>query len=168
MLEATSHAPESADPDRPEPAAVESSSLEALAYVSSATPALGERELEALLRSARDRNVEHGISGVLLYHDGSFFQYLEGPRAGVDRVWEHIRHSRQHRGILVLMRAPIVRRAFPGWSMGFTRAPTSFLLQLANASWHHQLTTLEASGRKSDGMSLLLHFWSTSRAYDLD
>jgi hypothetical protein len=44
-------------------------------------------DLQHILEGARRRNVEEDISGVLLYADGYFMQYLEGPEAGLHRVY---------------------------------------------------------------------------------
>jgi hypothetical protein len=153
------------DGGNPGPVASPSASRTAIAYVSSAVPGLGEPELEELLDSARGRNVQLGVTGVLLLHEGSFFQYFEGPTAGVEEVWGRIRRSRLHHG-MPLLRAPIAQRVFPDWLMGFTRAPQSVLLQLANASWHSTVDALGTRARAGDGLALLLHFWTSSRPYE--
>lgn len=131
-------------------------SLEAVAYTSSAIPGLTDGALEQLLVDARQKNQELGITGVLLYHDGSFFQYFEGPPDGVEAVYDRIRQSRLHRGIFELMRAPIECRSFGNWLMGFTRAPASTVLQLSNAHWRRRLDEErgEAAARSPEG----LHF----------
>lgn len=145
-----------------------SSTLQAIAYVSHAEANLTEPDLERLLISARERNVAHGITGVLLYHDGNFFQYFEGPAEGVQLVWAHIRRSQQHSGIVQLMRAPIRQRAFAQWLMGFTHAPKSFLLQLADSSWQANLREPSPAGPECEGLALLRHFWTSARPHHID
>lgn len=140
--------------------------LVALAYTSSATHRLGDAELERLLEQARRTNEELGVTGVLLYHDGSFLQYFEGPAEGVEKVYERIRRSTLHGGIIELIRGPVPKRAFSGWLMGFTRAPGSTLLQLSNASWKARMRQGGAgeSMAGSEGFELLLQFWNSNRA----
>lgn len=133
--------------------------LEAVAYVSSAVGQLSDAVLEELLTSARERNLEHGVTGVLLYHDGTFLQYFEGPPAGVATVYDHIRRSSQHRDIIELMRGAIAERAFPDWTMGFTYAQSSAMLQISHAAWQASLTRIMGTAPPTDGMSLLLNFW---------
>lgn len=138
--------------------------LEALAYTSSAQGSFSEADLEALLARARERNRELGVTGALLYHDGCFFQYFEGPPASVAAVYERIRLSPLHRGLIELMRAPAWRRTFSDWQMGFTHVPASTLLQLSQASWLAQLGSEEGGPLESEGMSLLRQFWDSNRA----
>ena len=134
--------------------------LESIAYVSTAEGALTDAELEGLLTSARRRNEEQGVTGVLLFHDGTFFQYFEGPTAGVDEVYGHIRRSKLHGGIIELERTPVAERQFPRWLMGFTRTPAaSSILRLSNASWHATLRGMHGAQVGVEGMNLLLSFW---------
>lgn len=138
------------------------SSLEAVVYVSSAVGPPSEEELAQLLDRSRAKNQEVGVTGALLYHDGTFFQYFEGPTAAVDLVYERIRQSPLHRGIVELMRAPIAERAFSDWSMGFTHAPQSTILQLSHAAWASVVSEARDPAHISDGMALLNQFWQTS------
>jgi hypothetical protein len=137
--------------------------LSAIAYVSSATHDLSDAELEELLAKAQERNRRHAVTGALLYHDGSFFQYFEGPDEGLDIVYQHIRRSPLHFDIVELMHSPIKQRSFSDWWMGFARAPASAILQLADASWHQHLQQQLAAQSASIGMTLLLEFWRTNR-----
>jgi Sensors of blue-light using FAD len=137
-------------------------SLEAVGYTSSAVPDITDATLELLLTDARQKNDELGVTGVLLFHDGSFFQYFEGPPPAVNQVYDRIRQSRLHTGIIELMRSPIEHRAFANWLMGFTRAPASTVLQISNANWRASLGPGGAAGAESDGLALLRRFWSLS------
>lgn len=93
--------------------------LECILYVSSATRALGPEEMEHLLLRSRERNHAEGVTGILLHQDGSFMQYIEGPPDGLERIFTIIRQSSLHRGIIELIREPLVARHFPEWSMAF-------------------------------------------------
>lgn len=93
--------------------------LEALVYVSTASRSLSTEELQHLLDRARTRNFQEGVTGVLLYSHRNFIQYLEGPPAGIEKVYAIIKADPQHHGLIELMREPIQSREFSDWSMAF-------------------------------------------------
>lgn len=72
-----------------------------------------------LLELARERNTAAGISGMLLYHNKSFLQVLEGPREQVDALFTKIEKDPRHKNCLVLFRNEIPEKEFENWSMGF-------------------------------------------------
>lgn len=133
--------------------------LTALAYLSSASQPFSEADLEALLLDARARNRQHGVTGVLLHHDGSFFQYLEGPEDGVAAVYERIRASRRHRGLIELFRWPCPGRLFDGWTMGFSQAPHGVVLKLEQAAWAEVIDHSRQRPDRPAGVQLLLDYW---------
>ena len=94
-------------------------SLHALVYVSSARRLLSLDDLDHLLGRARVRYERHGVTGVLLYNDGHFMQYLEGPAAGMSVVYAAIQQDTLHDGLIELLRDAPTRREFQEWSMGF-------------------------------------------------
>lgn len=90
-----------------------------LIYVSAARHLMSEDDATALLLQARARNAERGVTGMLLYKDGSFMQLLEGDEAAVQDTFDRIRNDPRHGGIQVLRDGPLEQRNFDGWSMGF-------------------------------------------------
>ena len=133
--------------------------LAALAYVSSAAKLMSESELEALAVSARTENHRHQVTGVLLYDNGSFFQYLEGAPSAVVHVYERIKASRQHHGIIELEYSLVDARHFGSWHMGFSRAPKSIMLSLSQSAWTRAVGTAMGASSSSAGVALLLDFW---------
>jgi hypothetical protein len=131
--------------------------LRALVYVSSAMQRLSESDLEYLLRGARRFNASASLSGVLLYHDGSFFQYLEGDPRGVRQAYARIRASPLHEGIIELLHGTVPRRHFDDWHMGFSRANASMLLALSQARW--QQVPIGSPADDNAGVHLLRDFW---------
>lgn len=93
--------------------------LFAIVYVSKAARAFTLPELQHLQVQAQRNNEREGVTGVLLYADGAFMQYLEGPAAGLARIYERIRPHPWHYGVIDLVREPIAQREFAGWSMAF-------------------------------------------------
>ncbi|MEY2892979.1 MAG: hypothetical protein RJA98_2887 [Pseudomonadota bacterium] len=93
--------------------------LHALVYVSTARHRLSLDEIDHLLERARVRNERVGVTGVLLYNDGNFMQYLEGPAAGMAEVYAAIQRDALHSGLIELQRDTPPHREFQEWSMGF-------------------------------------------------
>jgi Sensors of blue-light using FAD len=135
------------------------SNLQSIVYVSTALPGLSTEQLEELLITARERNLEMGVTGVLLFSGTEFMQCFEGSEQGVQDVYARIRASRQHHDICELMNGPVLRRGFKDWQMGYAQATRSELLSLWTESWEQQ--ALWAHGWKVPrGMELLQLFWS--------
>lgn len=90
-----------------------------LVYTSSATHLMAQAELMELLSVSRARNADAGITGALLYCDGTFMQALEGPPEAVDATFARIACDPRHHDTIQLLRAETPERHFPEWSMGF-------------------------------------------------
>jgi len=136
------------------------SALCCLAYVSSAVHRLSDAELERLLRGARHFNAGAGVSGALLYHDGNFFQYLEGAPTAVAAVYRRVHASQLHHGIVELLHAAVAQRHFQGWHMGFSQPGASLMLALSQADWDGARRHGGPPG--NHGVQLLLDFWQRS------
>ncbi|HZJ37436.1 MAG TPA: BLUF domain-containing protein [Gillisia sp.] len=52
----------------------------AISYVSTVAPNLSEQEIKEVLNFSQNLNIEHNITGILLFSEGNFFQVLEGER----------------------------------------------------------------------------------------
>jgi hypothetical protein len=88
-------------------------------YVSAATRLMSDGELMSLLEVSRDRNGADGLTGMLLYKDGSFMQALEGEEGPLERTCGRILRDPRHSGLVFLRRGEIAARSFAGWAMGF-------------------------------------------------
>ena len=93
-------------------------------YRSRATGPLSEAALQDLLEAARRFNVEHRISGMLLYSGGYFVQVLEGPEEAVWDLYASIQQDARHTQVVTVNTGPIAERHFAGWSMAFGHAAT--------------------------------------------
>jgi hypothetical protein len=91
-----------------------------LIYVSAALKPFTPAELRELLGQARAKNQRLDVTGMLLYHQGSFLQMLEGPAATVNALFETIGKDKRHDKVLMLFRREVEARNFGEWSMGFT------------------------------------------------
>jgi hypothetical protein len=96
--------------------------LSALVYRSRAVQPLSGTELHWLTQIAQSRNRASNITGVIVYDDECFYQWLEGPRDSVMRVMESIRRDPRHRDLEVLDEHPAASRQFGGWAMKLATA----------------------------------------------
>lgn len=92
-----------------------------LIYISNAVAFLPAAELDQILAASRRNNGRAGITGMLVYMDGSFIQALEGEEDVLDPLVARIAEDPRHRDFVVIARYPIAERQFPDWSMGFRR-----------------------------------------------
>lgn len=90
-------------------------------YISSATQPWSTQDLLGLLEECREKNAGVGVTGMLLYGNGTFLQVLEGDEKVVDDLYERIREDPRHDNLQILHRRPIERRQYSDWSMGFKR-----------------------------------------------
>jgi hypothetical protein len=130
--------------------------MHAIAYVSAASWSLVDEQVERIVAEARRRNALNGVTGVLLYCDGNFMQYLEGEEDAVVDTFARIRASESHYQINELMNQPILEREFGDWTMGFSRPTPEEFVELAAARWR-------GSAQTGPGASLLRAFWACSR-----
>ncbi|MEQ1781742.1 MAG: BLUF domain-containing protein [Hyphomonadaceae bacterium] len=98
------------------------SDIHRLIYLSAAREEMAPDQLEAILTVARKNNEPAGVTGLLLFHDGSFFQVLEGPKDEVVRIFSAIEKDPRHSRVIILETKTREERAFPNWSMGYVRA----------------------------------------------
>ncbi len=92
-----------------------------LIYCSTATRSFSNADLLGLLRVARERNRELGVTGMLLYENGGFFQVIEGEAATIDELYAMIESDPRHHRLIKIIHEPVARRAFADWTMGFSR-----------------------------------------------
>jgi methanogenic corrinoid protein MtbC1 len=93
------------------------SPLANLVYRSRAVAPLSPTDLYRLTLESQVRNRQESITGVMLYDDSRFFQWLEVPRDGVGRVMQSIRNDPRHTDIEILNDNVARERAFSTWSM---------------------------------------------------
>jgi hypothetical protein len=90
-----------------------------IVYASAACAPFSANALRVLLEQARARNTTYNVSGLLLYHQSSFLQILEGPRDSVEHIYHSIERDPRHDRTKVLLRKTLAQREFAEWKMGF-------------------------------------------------
>ncbi len=87
-------------------------------YCSRATEGVDDAEVQRIIATARRCNAEHGITGMLVFGSGIFFQWLEGPRHEVTALMGLLRNDRRHENVVELSEEEdIGERLFPTWDM---------------------------------------------------
>jgi Sensors of blue-light using FAD len=91
-----------------------------LVYCSRATPGMDDDTVASIVTTARRFNPVYGITGMLVFGSGIFFQWLEGPRDNVTSLMKLIRSDPRHDSVVLLSEVEEVReRLFPDWDMEF-------------------------------------------------
>lgn len=122
-----------------------------LIYVSAAREEMTPEQLESVLGVARKNNEPAGVTGLLLFHGGSFFPVLEGPKDTVIRIFSAIERDHRHSRVLVLKTKATETRAFPNWSRGYLKAHTlhpdqkAHLIDLGHLVGREEPATLSSS-----------------------
>ncbi len=104
-----------------------------LVYRSRAVHDLSAGQLRQLTLSSEERNRRESITGIVVYDDSRFFQWLEGPRDSLGRVMHSIRHDPRHTDIEILSERTSSERAFGAWNMKLA-APSA-----ERAPWGHEV-----------------------------
>lgn len=90
-----------------------------IVYSSASEAEFSPEELLELLKIAREKNAKVGVTGILLYYSGSFFQVLEGPETAVKQIYEKISKDSRHKKMLKIIEESIEKQAFQNWTMGY-------------------------------------------------
>lgn len=94
-------------------------SLYTIAYQSTERLRFHDQDLLGLLSGARSNNMRLNITGMLLYHEGSFFQIIEGPKEAVCTLYDGIQGDARHTNVVTQYENALDERLFPHWSMLF-------------------------------------------------
>ena len=98
-------------------------SLHNVIYCSLAAPAMHPSEVDNIIATAKHHNPRFGITGLLVYGSGIFFQWLEGPRDNVSSLMKIISKDPRHLNVVVLSEEDEIRdRLFPDWDMELVEA----------------------------------------------
>ena len=90
-----------------------------LIYLSSSVKPMNHDQLSTLLQQCRDNNQKNGVTGMLLYQNGTFMQMLEGDKQVILDLYDEIRKDDRHTGFHTVLAGEIAKRNFEDWSMGF-------------------------------------------------
>ncbi|MEJ8568807.1 BLUF domain-containing protein [Elongatibacter sediminis] len=141
--------------------------LHAIVYVSSAVHLMQPDELEQLLARARRKNQKLGVTGLLLYCDGNFMQYIEGEEENLRKIFKTIQTDPRHQGLVKILDQPVNEREFADWNMGFAIAHETELSRLTGASWETGGEDGRSASPRATGRKLLRAFWERQMRAEL-
>ena len=90
-----------------------------LIYSSEVVKYMGDIDISSMLYAARKDNVEHKITGLLVYSNEHFLHVIEGEKEVIEKCYEVIERDRRHQNLKILFEKEIDARQFDGWSLGF-------------------------------------------------
>jgi hypothetical protein len=87
-------------------------------YCSRAAAGVDDAEVGRIVESAQRHNLAHGITGVLVFGSGVFFQWIEGPAAQIQKLIANLHGDSRHYDIVSLSQSEEEReRLYPNWDM---------------------------------------------------
>lgn len=98
-------------------------SIHNLVYCSRASPDMNKAMIDKIIATAKFFNPRFGITGLLVFGSGIFFQWLEGPKDNVNSLMKLISADPRHNSVVVLSQEDELRdRLFPNWDMELVEA----------------------------------------------
>jgi len=92
--------------------------LETFVYCSRASEGVDEAEVDRLIEFSQQRNAARGITGMLVFGSGVFFQWVEGSPTEVRKLVASLHGDSRHFDIVELDRSVDKReRLYPEWEM---------------------------------------------------
>ena len=98
-----------------------------VSYLSKSPEPMTAEALLSLLNECRTNNRKNGVTGMLLYANGTFLQAIEGEEKVIDALLERIYADPRHAEIQMLHRTEIDRPQYADWSMGFDQVSNEAL-----------------------------------------
>ncbi len=92
--------------------------LAQLLYISKRSANCTQEEIKKILASAQKNNPELGITGLLLYSDTRFIQYIEGERTKLMPFYDNLKKDERHHDTILMSLSLVKERIFPNWHMG--------------------------------------------------
>ena len=105
-----------------------------LIYKSECTSEITSEMVEAILLQAQRFNRDHNITGILLFSENTFLQFIEGAPQDIDRLYQRICDDTRHERLYLLYTGYADERAYPEWRMA--ACSTDYLLQQGHSQSH--------------------------------
>ncbi len=136
-------------------------SLFQLAYTSKRSKHCTDVDLHLLLTCCRKNNKDLNISGILLYSEHKFIQYLEGNCVQILALYDKIKEDNRHKDLVMISFGPLDKRIFPNFSMRAFQLESLSITKtgISNAAEKAALQSfLEGEQQKDvDGVAVIQH-----------
>ena len=102
--------------------------MERLLYVSKSKIEKAEAfaVVARIVMKSKEWNIDHNLTGALIFTGTHFAQVLEGSQQDIDDVMVIIKSDPRHEEVSVINRSPITERQFPTWAMAY-QGPSQFV-----------------------------------------
>ena len=92
--------------------------LHTFVYCSRAAEGVDDVEVGRIVKAAQHRNLARGVTGVLVFGSGVFFQWIEGPPAQMQTLIANLHGDPRHHDLVSLDQSEERRdRLYPNWEM---------------------------------------------------
>lgn len=91
--------------------------MELVAYTSVASDGIDGSDIFGIIAVSARNNINAGLTGVLFFKDGRFFQILEGPGKSIDDLLDRLGSDPRHHSLTIVSRTATKQRYFPEWNM---------------------------------------------------
>jgi hypothetical protein len=92
--------------------------LHTFVYCSRAAQGVDEAEVDRIIEAAQRSNAARGITGVLVFGSGVFFQWIEGPPGQMQKLIANLHGDPRHYDVVALDQSEERReRLYPNWEM---------------------------------------------------
>ncbi len=98
----------------------------AIVYVSTVSNELEKEEIEGILNNSKDWNNENGITGLLLFSGGNFFQIIEGEKNKICDLFEDIKLDKRHHNVTQFYGKVIYKEAYDGYDSDFVSEESNY------------------------------------------
>ncbi|GAA4108762.1 hypothetical protein GCM10022393_05070 [Aquimarina addita] len=94
--------------------------LQTIGYVSTVAPLLKNSEMKELFEFVKRTNSSLGITGILMYSDGNFFQVLEGEKEQLQNLFKKIQSDSRHYNVIKFFDRKITSCLFTQYQSSFS------------------------------------------------
>ena len=98
-------------------------SIHNIVYCSQAAQHMDKESIDRIITTSKYTTPRFGITGLLTFGSGFFFQWLEGPEDNVTSLFKIISADPRHCNVVLLTKEDEFReRIFPNWDMELVKA----------------------------------------------
>lgn len=91
-------------------------------FASAANGSFGEEQLIELSAEYKKSLAEDGVTGVMLYEDGNFFQVIEGDADKIDAAYKRFSTEKHTRKVVKIIEEEQEQRSFADWTSAYSTA----------------------------------------------
>ncbi len=133
--------------------------LHSILYTSCAAFSPTEDQLQHLIESAIERNQKNKITGILIYSNQNFIQYIEGPYDSLMHVYGFIRQSSMHNRIIEIYNEAISERMFRYWQMAYASTNDDVFKDLLESVLDFSMNADDINKVPNQAGKFLYEFW---------